>query len=525
MPITRTILDVAHRDPHRVALTDGQGTAISYRDLVVQSPAHMLTIEHLLTSLTDERRGRITFADEIGDIPVIALSLTNALDSAMLVAMLAGYRTVTSVLDPLWPVEHRLRSVWRSGAQIVITDDEAFIEELSAAAWPGVALTLDAYRQTVQNLLGKAKFMSPAHGPSGAAVMPEVRDDDEPFILIFTSGTTDLPKGFLRTRGSWRYNVGISEKYLFAGDGVVTFAPGPIAYSLTLYALIEVLGTGGTLYLQSRFDAFDAAALLAREPIERLVAVPAVLPAIAKAGTRDGVVFDRLTHAVIGGANLSSALRDSFEQVAPNARVMSYYGAAEIGFIGYSFDGDGALLEPFGGLELAVHDEDGNDVPEGEIGTLKVKVGSQGDRYISTTGGALITGDDGWASVNDQARLVDGKILLEGRAGDIAVTGGHKVSLMQIDRALEGIPGCERSTSVIQPHDLLGQIIVAVIEVDEGSEAPAKSALLEQLREVLPPQFVPHRFYTAESLPRTVGGKIRRVEVREELEAGVYTRL
>ena len=525
MPITRTILEVAETDPHRVALADGLGTTITYRDLVIQSPEHLRTIEALLDTITEDARARLTFSEEIGDIHVISVSLTNALESAMLVAMLAGYRTVTSVLDPLWPVEHRLRSVWRSGAQIVITDDPAFVEELRADEWPGIALTRDAYVAKAQKMAHgpNADRAEPPHAESFPA--PEVRGDDEPFILIFTSGTTDLPKAFLRTRRSWRYNVGISERYLFAGDAVVTFAPGPLAYSLTLYALIEVLGTGGSLYLQSRFDAFAAADLIAREPVTRLVAVPAVLPAIAKVGSRDGVVFDRLTHAVIGGANLSSALRDSFEAVARNAQVMSYYGAAEIGFIGYSFDGDGALLEPFGGLELAVHDEDGQPVPDGELGTLKVKVGSQGDRYISTTGGALITGPDGWASVNDQARLIDGKILLEGRAGDIAVTGGHKVSLMQVDRALEAIPGCERSTSVIQPHDTLGQIIVAVIEVDEGAEPPVKSHLLEHLREALPPQFVPHRFYTAESLPRTVGGKIRRVEVRDELEAGLYTRL
>lgn len=516
MPITRSVLETAHSHPDRIALADGTGRVITYGDIVSESPSHMRTLTHLLGTLTEQDRERITFPDEIGDIPVISLSLSHALDSAFFVTVCAGYRTVTSVLDPLWPIEHRMRSVMRSGAQIVITDDPEFREALAEASWPGVALSLDEYHETREQLMAEAGDAGPA---------PEIRDDAEPFLLIFTSGTTDLPKGFLRTRKSWRYNVMISERYLRAGDGVVTFAPGPLAYSLTLYTLIEVMGTGGSLFLQSRFHAINAAELLVREPVTRLVAVPAVLPAIAQAAGRDQLRFDRLTSAIIGGANLSGALRKGFEEAAPNAEVMSYYGAAEIGFIGYSFEGDGIMLEPFDGVELTVQNEAGRDLPDGELGTLKVKVGSQGDRYISTTGGALITGPDGWATVNDQARLIDGKILLEGRAGDIAVTGGHKVSLMQIDRTLEGIPGCERSTSVIQPHDKLGQIIVAIIEVGDEGRIHDKTQIIAALKELLPPQFVPHRFYTARKLPRTVGGKVRRVEAREELEAGTYTRL
>lgn len=514
MPYTRTVLEVASNAPERTALTDGS-RSISYGALARSSGAHKVVIDELLSRLSPEARAGITFADEIGDIPVISISLTHVLDSAELVAILAGYCTVTSVLDPLWPIEHRVRSIVRSGAQIVVTDDSVLSDALNTAEWPGVKVTLDEYRGLLALVSAEASEAQP----------PTVRDDEEPFLLIFTSGTTDLPKGFLRTRKSWRYNVRVSERWLRAKPAELTFAPGPLAYSLTLYALVEVLGTGGSIMLQSRFSPIDAATLLAEQPVTRLVAVPAVLPALAQAAKRDGVQFSGLTDAVIGGANLSLALRKSFEEVAPEATVLSYYGAAEIGFIGWSAEGDGALLEPFDNLELSVRDEAGAELPEGELGQLFVRVGSQGDRYISTTGGALITGADGWATVNDRARLIDGKLLLEGRAGDIAVTGGHKVSLVQIERALEGVPGCERCCVVTQPHRLLGEILVAVIETTPGEASPEKSRVNAALAEMLPPQFVPHRYYLANDLPRTVGGKIRRVEVRSELEAGVYTRL
>ena len=514
MPITEMIREVASSHPHRAALVGDDGP-ITYRDLVVNSVPHARAVQSLIADLPV---ADFTIPDAIGNIPVIALSLEDAAHSAMLMSMLAGYRYVSCILDPRWPVEHRVRSVTHSGARLVITDDRDLHEAL--ADWPGRVLTLETYAAEAAR-----------HTTPGPYRVPLIQSPEEPFLLIFTSGTTDLPKGFLRTRKSWAYNVEISKQYLRARPAQINFAPGPLAYSLTLYALIEVLGTGGTLHLQSRFDPISATRLIDEQRIERLIAVPAVLPAIAAQAKRQGSALPTLTDVIVGGANLSQALRDGFTSVVPNAEILSYYGAAEIGFIGYSLGGDGASLEPFGGLDLSVRDENGTEMPEGDIGTLFVRVRSQGDRYISTTGGALITHPDGWSTVNDQARLVGGNIFLEGRAGDIANTGGHKVSVVQVERALEAVPGCEVCCVVTQPHDKLGEILVAVIETpviqlpaSEGA-VPAKSAILEALGNTLPPQFVPHRFYTAERLPKTVGGKIRRVEVREELESGRYTRL
>lgn len=504
MPITEMIREVAKAHPHRTALEHDRDP-VTYRDILIHSVPYARATDALTRDLPAES---FTVPDAIGDIPVVVISLEHAVHTAMLTAMLAGYRFVTCILDPLWPVEHRLRSVTRSGARLVITDDDELREALGD--WPGRVLTTEEYAAEAARHTGPGPYR-----------VPLVRSSEEPFLLIFTSGTTDLPKGFLRTRKSWEYNVEISKRYLRARPGQVNFAPGPLAYSLTLYALIEVLGTGGTLYLQSRFDPINATRLIDEKRIERLIAVPAVLPAIAAQAKRQGSALPTLTDVIVGGANLSQALRDGFTSVVPNAEILSYYGAAEIGFIGYSLSGDGAHLEPFGGLNVSVRDADGREVPEGDIGTLFVRVRSQGDRYISTTGGALITHPDGWSTVNDQARLTGGKIFLEGRAGDIVNTGGHKISVVQVERALEAVPGCEVCCVVAQPHDKLGEILVAVIE---GS-APEKSVILQALSETLPPQFVPHRFYTAERLPKTVGGKVRRVEVREELESGRYTRL
>jgi long-chain acyl-CoA synthetase len=169
-----------------------------------------------------------------------------------------------------------------------------------------------------------------------------------------------------------------------------------------------------------------------------------------------------------------------------------------------------------------VRDDEGASVPDGEIGTLQVRVASAVERYLAATSADRITGADGWASVNDLASLEGGLIILAGRAGDIAVSGGHKVSLPQVERALASVPGCESCCAVALPDAALGSLIAVVVE---GAQVPSKHVMQAALRSLLAPQFVPHRYYRADELPRTAGGKIRRVAVIELIEHGKAQRL
>lgn len=508
MPFTGTVMDTARRHPDRVAIAE-RDRRVTYGELVDMSPIVFAGVRAALRRQHSSAEG-VDAPVDLRGLPLIAICVESALDVATLTAVLAGYGVVTTVMDPRWPAEHRIRAVRSGGARLVVTEDATFAEELTEAGWTGTVLT-------------PAELLDEGRGALSAGdvpIPPQVRDATEPFCLIFTSGTTDLPKGFLRTRQSWRVNMRVSEEYLYASPGVKTIAPGPLAYSLTLYALVETLGTAGSMWLQSRFDPIGVAQTIDETSVKRLVAVPAVLPALAAAARRRDSTLPSLRHVVVGGANLSAAVRQAFEEAVPSASVLCYYGAGEIGFIGVSRSGEGNVLEPIRGVELSVRNDAGEEVSPGELGQLFVRVASQGDRYI-TAGGDPITGPDGWSTVNDMARFRDGTLTLEGRAGDIAVTGGHKVSLLQIERVLHGFPGCESATVVTQPDAVLGERLVAVVE----APAPDKSMLLEHLSAHLAPQFVPHRFVEAANLPRTVGGKIRRGQVREELAAGRYRRL
>nr|WP_274636584.1 AMP-binding protein [Microbacterium bovistercoris] len=506
MPITGAMLDVAARHPERLAIVGPDGR-LTYAELVADSRHMFAAVDQLHAAQTRPP----TPARETNGIPITAVSVTSAFHTARIVAGLAGFRAVSATIDPRWPLTHRVAVVLATGIGVVISDQADLAEALHARGWGGEILTLSEFMQLEASV------------PTGAGSSPEpsVRDGDEPFLLLFSSGTTSNPKAFLKTRRQYRANVAVSAAHLEPLPGVATLAPGPVSYSLTLYALIECLATGGSAHVADAFDPVALGRRIRDEQITRVVAVPAVVQALTDVARRGRHDITGLEVVVTGGANLPASLRAGLRAVLPAVRLISYYGAAEIGFIGDSRDGDGTFISVYEGIGAQVRDDAGAPVPDGELGTVWIRADACSDGYISATTTEPLKDPSGWATVHDQGRLVDGRLQLVGRAGDITVTGGHKVALTEVERAFDGMPGLGAVCAVALADRGLGSVVALVVEGD----GPGKDELIAWARERLAPQFVPRRWYRIEALPRTVGGKIRRPATTELVDDGLAARL
>jgi acyl-CoA synthetase (AMP-forming)/AMP-acid ligase II len=485
VPITGKILEVAARDPELPAIV-GPGARITFGEL----PGDAARIWAAVTELDHSTR------------PVVAVSSTDAVHTARFVAGLAGYDATVATIDPRWPLPHRVRVAAGTSVTLVITDSADLAAALADADWAGRVISLDEFRALEARV--------------EPAAAPTVRDSAEPFLMLFSSGTTSDPKAFYKTRAQYRANFAVSSAHLEPTPGTATLAPGPLSYSLTLYALIECLASGGTCHVGDRFDPLEAGRRIEAEGITRVVAVPAVIEALALAAQRAPERFAGVNLLVAGGANLPPRIRAAAARALPNARLISYYGAAEIGFIGDSRTDDGEIAL-YDGIDAEVRDADGVPLPDGEIGELWIRADATSDGYLPATTDERLRDARGWATVHDQARLRGRRLELLGRAGDIVVTGGHKVSLPEIERAFDAVAGLGEVCAVPVADASLGSVVALVVEGD----SPAKSVLLEHARGRLAPQFVPRRFYRLPELPRTVGGKVRRGATADLLDGAV----
>ena len=528
------------------------------------------------------RKARLAGRNESESRPVTAVCTTSAFEAARIMAALAGSEHVFAAIDPRWPVEHQRNIIRSAGIGVVIVDDtqaaatlrEALGEECDED-WGGIVCTITEFR----NLEHAVDTEPDAAEEDVAREVPGERPEDEPFLMLFSSGTTAAPKAFLKTRGQYRANLEVSKRHLGVGpkddatgpeDGsapaqgyvpegelgsrlrmgprVVTFAPGPFAYSLTLYAAVEALATGGTIHLSGSADGLALVNLgerVTRERITRIVTVPAMLRGIITQATRTPDLFARLGLIVVGGADLPENLRHELAAVLPRTELISYYGAAEIGFIGQGIPGSPSWHEVYDGVDVQIRDDAGAPVRDGELGAIWVRAASASDGYVvgGNTADAGMLDERGWASVGDQGRvrIVDGRqqVQVVGRAGDIINTGGHKVALPEVTRAYADFTAGGQAFDAVAvglPDARLGTVLALAVE-DFGLELNGsgltgpranplltKAALREWGRARLAPQFVPAQYYVVSRLPRTVGGKIKTTELADMLRSSATAR-
>ena len=128
MTFTRSIIAVADADPGRLALA-GDGERVSYGDLRDACTRIRSGIELLLEGAAPGRTDA-----ETGGVPIVAVSLSRAIDVARWISGVTSFRAIVAVLDPLWPEEHRLETIRRVDPALVVTDDAGFEAALGALA-------------------------------------------------------------------------------------------------------------------------------------------------------------------------------------------------------------------------------------------------------------------------------------------------------------------------------------------------------------------------------------------------------
>lgn len=299
-------------------------------------------------------------------------------------------------------------------------------------------------------------------------------------LALTTSGSTaaagSAPRVVARTSASWLASAApLADLAGLGGDARVAVT-GPLHVSMHLYAVLHALWLGATAT-----DRLDGASVVHATPtrLARLADGPAMPPA-----------------AIVAGAALSGALR---ARVAERGiRLTEYYGAAELSFVLAGSDG---ALAPFPGVEVAL------------------RPGAAGDElWARSPYLALgVAGDDGFATVGDLAeRTADGGIRVLGRGDAAITTAGATVPAEQVEARLAAVPGVRAAAVIGETHELLGQRIAAILELDDGV---ALEAVVAAARAGLSPVELPRRWFVHE-LPRTDSGKLARGVLRDAVAAG-----
>ena len=400
-------------------------------------------------------------------------------------------------------VRHRLAD---SGATLVVTDG-ANAERFDASTTELLILDEDTLADASTEL-----------------IMCDTSADD-PAQLYYTSGTTGLAKGIVHAH---RYILG-HEEFVYCHeveDGERFHGMGEWAWAAGIAPLLGPWRLGALQCIYRReggFDPHKQLDFLSRHRVTNVFTTPTAMRAmmaIDDAGTRYRQAFRRVCSA--GEPLNPEAIRWFREQYG--VTVLDYYGLTEsyplIANYPFMEVREGSMGKPMPGWNVAILDEDENPVALGERGEICLRARSNphyplGYWQRPEESDEVFGGQ--WFHSKDAARQdEDGYVWYEGRADDVIIAAGYRVGPFEVESACLEHAAVREAAAIASPDELRGNVVKAFIIPAEGHEPSDELAdeIKRFVRGRLSAYAYPRRVEFVDDLPKTLTGKIRRIELR-----------
>ncbi len=392
-------------------------------------------------------------------------------------------------------------------------------EEARAAMLPGMLLIEAAAQE--DGLLAFGGDLRPA----ASSPQPSLATPDDVAMILHTSGTTSRPKRVpIRHRNLAASAANIGATYsLGPGDRALCVMPLFHIHGIVA-SLLSTLASGGTVICPPGFDALKFWAWVEEYRPTWYSAVPTMHQLLLQRAERNAeviranpfrfirsssaplppVVMERL-EATFGAPVLESyGMTEASHQMASNPLPPAPRKAGSVG-VGI-------------GVDVAIMDEAGALLPQGERGEVVVRGGNVVDGYENNPEANAAAFSAGWFRTGDQGVIdEDGYLCLTGRLKELINRGGEKISPLEIDDVLLRHPAVAEALAFAVPHKTLGEEVhAAVVLRGEASERE----LREHCARTLADFKVPRQIHILEALPRGATGKLQRITMAKTLGLG-----
>lgn len=412
----------------------------------------------------------------------------------------------------LVPLNHRLspaewRAVLDDCAPRLLVHDALFTDAARALAGDGTAALAWA-------AMGDARHGTPPP-PADAA--------DAPLLLVYTSGTTGLPKAAVHTQAHLLANMAIAAQVqgLTADDAVLTVLPLFHVGGLCIQTL-PALSVGAHVRLFARFDAAATLHSIAHDRPTLTLQVPATLQALTAHADWAGTDLSSLRAIWAGSSVLPPAPLQAF--MARGVPVCNVYGSTETGPFSialpppHAADHIGSCGWPVPGVDVKLCDLQGVPVAPGAVGEIWVRGPNVVARYWPDR---AATDAEGFFHSGDLGRQApDGSFTVVGRAKDMIISGGENIYPAEIENLIAQHPLVAECSVIGQADARWGEVTVAVVVLrdaatDDDWQAPLQTWLDGRLARYK----WPRRWVRLDALPRTALGKVKKADLVASLTA------
>ena len=518
---------------------DGNGgpevRRISYRDLL----ADVCRLANGLRSIGVRKGDRVTIY--LPHVPEAAVAMLACARVGAVHSVIFGGFSSQSIADRVQDAQSRFVITadggWRRGTVVPL---KANVDE--AIAKVGLVERSVVLRRTgnpVTMVDGRDVWYHDLVAGQPDACEAEVMDAEDPLFVLYTSGSTGKPKGIVHTTAGYLVGVYLTTRCVFdVRDADVYWCTADVGWITGhSYVVYGPLSNGATtLMYEGAPNSPDFGRfwdVVARHKVSIFYTAPTAIRAFMKAGREFPDKYDlsslrllgtvgepinpeawRWFHTVIGGQRCPIA--DTWWQTETGAHMIAPLPGA-------TPTKPGTATLPFFGVDAAVVDRSGAEVPAGTDGLLVIRrpwpsmlrgifndPGRYAKQYWSDIPGMYFTGDGA-------RRDADGYFWITGRVDDVLNVSGHRLGTAEIESALVSHPAVAEAAVVGVPHEMKGQGVAAFVTLRAGFTAGdgLKKELTAAVRKQIGAIAQPDQIRFADALPKTRSGKIMRRLLRD----------
>ena len=447
----------------------------------------------------------------VGEGDRVALVLPSGLEYLVAAAAASALGAIVAGVNPSLAPNERAGLVELVDPKLVLADP-ALTEGLDPARRVEATTACEPGRAPWAELLST----EPAEVWNGAAAPRS----DRSASLVFTSGTTGLPKAARFTEGAL---AAVATRW---GGGDPMFVSTQFAHVGLMTKLCWYVRRGSRLHLVDRWRADDVLALVAAEAMTVIGAVAPQVALLLRSPGFDDLDLSAVELLIVGGAaSAPSLVAEARERFGAGYSIR--YSSTESGGCGLATppwpvdQGDDETIgRPRNGIEASVRDDDGAELPVDTLGELWIRTPSAMAGYWEAPHATAAAMTDGWIRTGDLAtcdRL--GRYALAGRRGDMYIRGGYNVFPSEVEAALADHPDVAQVTVVPRSDAVMGEIGVAVVVPRRPSSPPDLESLRRHGARTIARHKLPEALLVRSNLPEGATGKIDRRRLADEAAA------
>lgn len=491
------IINQAHQNPNNTAIISA-GKSYSYQALLDESQAFASI---LLENQTDLSESRVAFMVVAGfDYVKVQWGIWQA----------GGIAVPLCTTHPLASLQYVIED---TTAEIIVVSPEyeAILKDL--ATEKGIRLIV----------LGNLPTIS-------IKSLPPI-DSTRRAMILYTSGTTNLPKGVVTTHHNLEAQIStlVNAWEYTQKDHILCILPLHHVHGI-INVISCTLWAGGKVEFLPNFSAEGVFKFFSSKTTEDenlvFMAVPTIyfklIAHFESLSDEEQRVLSkdmkRFRLMVSGSAALPVSVMEKWETISGH-RLLERYGMTEIGMaISNPYHGErraGHIGQALPGVDVRLVDEENNIVPNGEAGEIQIKGANVFQEYWQKKEATENTfTEDGWFKTGDVAVDEDGYYKILGRSSiDIIKSGGYKISALEIEEVLRTHSAITDCSVVGIDNEEWGELVVAAIIVNDSSLDI--NALNTWMRERMPSYRVPRRYKIVDELPRNAMGKVTKNDLKK----------